>query len=197
MLLEAGVADVAMAAAADMFELGVKVQVLSRGTLFAPRANRLYQIYLAYPDLDALPAALRAELEERFFGASIAQVWRETVAYWSAQRPAEIARAESDPKHRMALVFRWYLGKSSRWAIDGDVGRRTDFQIWCGPAMGACNDWLRGSPLESLEGRSAPQLALNLLEGAAVMTRAHQLRSHGIPVSATDARFAARRLRVQ
>src|SRR5258706_14730969 len=36
MLLEAGVADVAMAAAADMFELGVRVQVLSRGTLFAP-----------------------------------------------------------------------------------------------------------------------------------------------------------------
>lgn len=35
MLCEAGIADVAMAPAADMFELGVKVQVLRRGTFFA------------------------------------------------------------------------------------------------------------------------------------------------------------------
>jgi len=197
MLLDAGVADVAMAAAADMFELGVKVQVLSRGTLFAPRANRLYQIYAAYPDLDALPDALRTELEERVFGRPIADVWRDTEAYWRQRGPDEVTRASNDPKHRMALVFRWYLGKSSRWAIDGDATRRTDFQIWCGPAMGVCNDWLRGSALEPLESRSAPQLALNLLEGAAVVTRAHQLRSHGIPVSATDMRFTPRRLRVQ
>jgi len=180
-----------------MFELGVKVQVLSRGTLFAPRANRLYQIYVAYPDLDALPDALRTELEERIFCASIADLWRETASYWRARRPDEIKRAEHDPKHRMALVFRWYLGKSSRWAIEGNVNRRTDFQIWCGPAMGVCNDWLRGSALEPLERRSAPQLALNLLEGAAVVTRAQQLRSHGIPVSASDIRFTPRRLRVR
>jgi len=197
MLLEAGVADVAMAAAADMFELGVRVQVLTRGTLFAPRANRLYQIYVAYAGLDALPEGLRTELEERVFGATIAEVWRETADYWRARRPGEIERAERDPKHRMALVFRWYLGKASRWAIDGDAGRRTDFQIWCGPAMGVCNDWLHGSPLETLEGRSAPQLALNLLEGAAVATRAQQLRSYGIPVPAADVRFTPRRLRVR
>jgi trans-AT polyketide synthase, acyltransferase and oxidoreductase domains len=197
MLLEAGVADVAMAAAADMFELGVKVQVLSRGTLFAPRANRLYQIYVTYPGLDGLPDAVRAELEERILGASIEAVWRETMAYWRERRPAEIERAESDPKHRMALVFRWYLGMSSRWAIQGEVGRRADFQVWCGPAMGVCNEWLRGSALEPLESRSAPQLGLNLLEGAAVVTRAQQLRSHGIPVSAADVRLAPRRLVVR
>jgi trans-AT polyketide synthase, acyltransferase and oxidoreductase domains len=197
MLLDAGLADVAMAAAADMFELGVRVQVLSRGTLFAPRANRLYQLYTAYPDLEALPDAVRAELEERIFRAPIEAVWRETAAYWRHRRPEEIDRAERDGKHRMALVFRWYLGKSSRWAIDGDASRRSDYQIWCGPAMGVCNDWVRGSPLEPLECRSAPQLALNLLEGAAVVTRAQQLRSHGIPVSAADVRFTPRRLRVK
>jgi hypothetical protein len=63
--------------------------------------------------------------------------------------------------------------------------------------MGVCNDWLRGSLLEPLESRSAPQLALNLLEGAAVATRAQQLRSHGFPVSAADVRFTPRRLRVR
>jgi len=197
MLLDAGVADVAMAAAADMFELGVKVQVLSRGTLFAPRANRLYQIYLTYAGLEALSDEVRKDLEERILGAPIETIWRETAEYWRARQPAEVERAEKDPKHRMALLFRWYLGKSSRWAIEGDVRRRADFQLWCGPAMGACNEWLCGSALEPLEARSAPQLALNLLEGAAVITRGQQLRTYGIPVSAADVRFTPRLLRVR
>src|SRR5262249_59888452 len=45
MLAEAEQADVIMAPAADMFEMGVKVQVLKRGTMFAMRAARLYQLY--------------------------------------------------------------------------------------------------------------------------------------------------------
>ena len=43
MLAEAEQADVAMAPAADMFEMGVKVQVLKRGTMFAMRAAKLYR----------------------------------------------------------------------------------------------------------------------------------------------------------
>jgi len=41
MLTRAGQADVIMAPAADMFEMGVKVQVLKWGTMFAMRAARL------------------------------------------------------------------------------------------------------------------------------------------------------------
>jgi NAD(P)H-dependent flavin oxidoreductase YrpB (nitropropane dioxygenase family) len=44
---QADLADVAMAPAADMFEYGIKVQVLRRGTLFAARASQLYETYLA------------------------------------------------------------------------------------------------------------------------------------------------------
>ena len=42
MLTQAGLADVIMAPAADMFELGVEVQVLKRGTMFGNRAKKLY-----------------------------------------------------------------------------------------------------------------------------------------------------------
>lgn len=42
LLAAAGPGDVAMAPAADMFELGAEVQVLSRGTMFAVRATKLY-----------------------------------------------------------------------------------------------------------------------------------------------------------
>ena len=41
LLGKAGQTDVSQAPAADMFELGSKVQVLKYGTLFAPRANKL------------------------------------------------------------------------------------------------------------------------------------------------------------
>ncbi len=99
-------------------------------------------------------------------------------------------RAEADPKHRMALVFRSYLGLSSRWAIAGQDDRRSDYQIWCGPAMGAFNSWVRGSFLEEPASRSAVQVARNLVEGAAAVTRAQQLRTFGlaVPPSAFDYR---------
>jgi trans-AT polyketide synthase/acyltransferase/oxidoreductase domain-containing protein len=43
----ADMADVIMAPAADMFEMGVKLQVLKRGTMFAMRAQKLYDVYRA------------------------------------------------------------------------------------------------------------------------------------------------------
>lgn len=194
MLAAADVADVAMAAAADMFELGVKLQVLRRGTLFAARANKLYDVYRDHAGLDSLPAALREELEGKIFGAKLDDVWRETEAFWRAREPREVERASADPKHRLALVCRWYLGKSSRWAIAGESSRRADFQIWCGPAMGAFNAWVKGSFLEDPAQRSVVQIALNLLEGAAVTTRAQQLRTFGVAVPASVGRFQPRRL---
>jgi PfaD family protein len=196
LLAQADVADVAMAAAADMFEMGVKVQVLRRGTLFAARANRLYDIYRGHDGLASLPRAVRVELEEKIFAAGLDQIVAETEAYWEARDPEQARRARADAKHQMALAFRWYLGMSSRWAIAGETRRRADYQIWCGPAMGAFNDWVRGSFLEAPAERTALQIALNLLEGAAVVLRAQALRSAGVAVPAAAFAFRPRRLRL-
>ncbi|MGF7237735.1 MAG: PfaD family polyunsaturated fatty acid/polyketide biosynthesis protein [Frankia sp.] len=184
LLAEADVTDVTMAAAADMFEFGVKLQVLRRGTMFATRANRLYEVYRSYESLDAIPAAERATLERDILGDTLDATWARTVAYWRSREPATLERAERDPKHRMALLFRSYLGQASQWAIVGDTGRRTDYQIWCGPAMGAFNRWTQGGFLARPENRTVVQIARNLLEGAAVATRLHQLRSYGVPLPA-------------
>lgn len=194
MLAEAGLADVIMAPSADMFELGVKLQVLRRGTMFGPRAARLYETYRRYPCLEAIPEELRATLERSVLHASLEEVWRETRRFWQHRDPAELARAEQDPRHRMALAFRWYLGSSSRWAIEGDSDRRSDYQLWCGPAAGAFNQWVAGSFLAEPANRSVVQIARNLLEGAAVVTRAHQFRSYGLPVPAAAFSFVPRRL---
>ena len=195
MLALAGLADVIMAPAADMFELGVEVQVLKRGTMFGPRAKKLHDLYTRYASLEDIPEAQREQLEQRVLGATLDEVWQQTEQFWSKRDPAEVERAQRDPRHRMALVFRWYLGKASKWAIDGEPGRALDYQIWCGPAMGAFNTWVQGSFLEDPSQRHVSQIALNMLEGAACITRAHQLRTYGLPVPAEAFHFTPRYLR--
>jgi PfaD family protein len=194
MLAGADLTDTAMAPAADMFEMGVRLQVLRRGTMFASRAGLLYELYQAHGSLAEIPARRRAQLEEQVFRLPLETVWAETARFWAERDPAQVTRAETDAKHRMALVFRWYLGRSSRWAITGDPGRKADYQIWCGPAMGAFNRWAAGSFLAALEHRTVVQIALNLLEGAAVITRAHQARTCGLPVTPAGFGFTPRRL---
>lgn len=194
LLCQATLADVVMAPAADMFELGVDVQVLKRGTLFGVRAKRLYDVYSTYDGLESLPPALKARLEKEVFQQPLEQVWANTERFFAERDPAQNERAKRDPKHRMALVFRWYLGLSSKWAIAGEPGRKMDYQIWCGPAMGAFNAWVQGTFLEPPENRTVVQIARNLLEGAAVVTRAQQLRSYGVPVPSSAFHFVPRPL---
>jgi trans-AT polyketide synthase, acyltransferase and oxidoreductase domains len=179
LLAAAGPADVALGLAADSFEMGSQVQVLRKGTLFAARSRRLHELYRRYSSLDEIPASERQTLESTYFRASLEQVWSETEAYFRRVNPAQLERAERDPHHRLALVLRWYLGLSSVWAQQGVEERRADFQIWCGPAMGAFNAWVRGSFLEELERRQVVEVAENLMHGAAATLRAQWLALQG------------------
>ena len=194
MLAEAGLVDVMMAPCADMFELGVRVQVLRRGTMYGVRAQRLYDLYRSHDSLETLPAEARQRLESEILGATCDEVWSEVRSFFETRDPRELERAQREPKHRMALVFRWYLGMASKWPVVGESRRRLDYQIWCGPAMGAFNDWVRGSFLEAQANRGVVQIALNLLEGAAVLSRAQQLRAVGVAVPAAAFAFTPRLL---
>jgi trans-AT polyketide synthase/acyltransferase/oxidoreductase domain-containing protein len=194
LLAQADLADVMMAPAADMFEMGVQVQVLRRGTMFGPRARRLYEVYRQYASVEDLPPAVRAVLEREVLHESLDEVWAQTHRFWQQRDPAQLSRAAKDGRHRMALIFRWYLGNSSRWAAEGDISRRADYQLWAGPAVGAFNRWTASSFLAEPAERTVTQIALNLLEGAAVMTRAHQARTYGVPVPPQAFTYVPRRL---
>jgi trans-AT polyketide synthase, acyltransferase and oxidoreductase domains len=192
MLAEAGQADVTMAPAADMFEMGVKVQVLKRGTMFAPRAAKLHDLYSRHDRYEDIPEDQRAMLEKTFFRCGFEEAWEKTRIFFESRDPRQNRRAETDPRHRMALVFRSYLGQSSRWAISGDPSRAMDYQIWCGPAMGAFNEWVRGTFLEGPDRRRTVTVALNLLVGASVVIRAGWLRQQGVSLPPGAAAFAPR-----
>ncbi len=185
MLAEAGQADVAMAPAADMFEMGVKLQVLKRGTMFAMRAQKLFELYRQFPSWEAIPEAERVQVEKTYLRTSFADIWSQTREFFLKRDPTVLARADVDAKVRMALVFRWYLGLSSRWANSGDTSRQLDYQVWCGPAMGAFNEWAKGSHLEAPANRTVVAVALNLLYGAGLHLRREALRQQGVTLPAS------------
>ncbi|MBT4290442.1 MAG: PfaD family polyunsaturated fatty acid/polyketide biosynthesis protein [Deltaproteobacteria bacterium] len=189
LLTQVDIADVTMAPASDMFEMGVKLQTLKKGTLFPMRGTKLYEIYQKYQSIDEIPPTEKLKLEKQLFQKSLDEVWQETVSFFSQRDPTQINKAAQNPKKKMALIFRWYLGLSSFWAKSGVSGREMDYQIWCGPAMGAFNEWVKGSYLEQAENRSAADVALQILRGAAYLTRVNLLKAQSIWVSPELSRY--------
>ena len=183
LLTQVDMADVTMAPASDMFEMGVKLQTLKKGTLFPMRGTKLYDIFQKYQSIDEIPLAEKSKLEKQVFQKSLDEVWQETVSFFSQRDPSQINKAAQNPKKKMALIFRWYLGLSSFWAKSGLSGREMDYQIWCGPAMGAFNEWVRGSYLEQPENRSAADVGLQILKGAAYLYRLNLLKAQSIWMS--------------
>ena len=189
MLVEAQQADVIMAPAADMFEMGAKVQVLKRGTMFAMRGAKLYELYRTYDSYSQIPEAARAAIERDMLRSSFEEAWERTREYFETRDPQQIERAQKDRKHKMALVFRSYLGQASLWAKTGLEDRKIDYQIWCGPAMGAFNAWVKGSFLENVDQRHIQVMAMNLMYGAARSMRCHWLRCQGVAIPSGAVHF--------
>jgi PfaD family protein len=184
LLAKASMADVMMAPSADMFEMGVKVQVLKTGTMFAMRASKLYDLYTRYESIEQIPTEEREKLEKQIFRRGLDEVWADTVKFFTERDPEQIERANNNPKRKMALVFRWYLGLSSRWSATGEKGRELDYQIWCGPSIGSFNDWTRGTYLAEAQNRSVVDSALQILTGSAYLARIQSLRNAGAEVAA-------------
>jgi trans-AT polyketide synthase/acyltransferase/oxidoreductase domain-containing protein len=174
LLAQAEMTDVIMAPAADMFETGVKLQVLKRGTMFSGRAQKLFELYRTYNSIEEIPTAEREKIELQIFRRPLIEVWNDTVIFFKERDLELLESAQSNPKVKMALIFRWYLGLSSRWANSNEKGRELDYQIWCGPAMGAFNIWVKGTPLEKIENRFVTKIADQILKEACLIIRRKQ-----------------------
>lgn len=184
LLGQADMADVTMAPAADMFEMGVRVQVLKRGSMFAMRASRLYDLYNHYQSIEEIPQKDCEKIEKTIFKRDLEEVWEETQTFFKERDQKNLERAFQDSHHKMALIFRWYLGLSSRWSVVGEPGREMDYQIWCGPSMGAFNEWVKGTYLEQVENRKVVDVGYHILTGAAYLARVRSLLMQGIKLPA-------------
>lgn len=163
MLQDMDVQDTAYAPAGDVFESGAKVQVLRKGVFFPGRANKLYELYTRYNSLDEIDPATRKQIEDKYFGRSFEEVWAETKTHYARR----LAGAEPSPKQKMSLIFRWYFVHTTRLAMRGVEDGRVNYQVHCGPALGAFNQWVKGTPLESWRNRHVADLAERIMTGAA------------------------------
>ncbi|MBP2630736.1 MAG: PfaD family protein [Firmicutes bacterium] len=166
LLQQMNVQDTEYAPAGDMFEIGAKVQVLKKGLFFPARANKLYELYRKYNSLDEIDEKTKKQIQEKYFNKSFEEVYDDVKKFYP---PHEIEKAERNPKHKMALIFRWYFGYSSRLALKGDEKCRVDYQIHCGPALGAFNQWVKETPLENWRNRHVDEIAKKMMSETAVL----------------------------
>ncbi|WP_437643509.1 ACP S-malonyltransferase [Sorangium sp. So ce362] len=166
MLQAVNVQDTTYAPAGDMLERGTKVQVLKRGVLFPARANRLHELYRQHASLNDLDKKTTDQLQKSYFKRDLGEVWEDTQSYWLRTHPEELDRAERDPRRKMSLVFGWYFRRSSELARRGEANQ-VDYQVQCGPAMGAFNQWVRDTVLESWRGRHVDVIAERLMQASA------------------------------
>lgn len=169
LLQELNVQDTGYAPAGDMFEIGARVQVAKRGLFFPARANKLYELYQRHNSIDEIDAKTRQQIQDRYFKRSFDDVWNETKAYYLRVSPGKVAEIEKNPKQKMALIFKWYFVHTSRLAMRGSEDQKVDYQIHCGPAMGAFNQWVKGTELQSWRQRHIVDIAERLMQGTAAL----------------------------
>lgn len=168
-LKDVSMADVVMAPSADRFEFGGMVQVIKKGTMYAQNARKLYEYYKKYDSLEEIPKEEYNRIENKIIKNKLETIWNSTKEYFAKVDPSKINDAERNPKKKMALIFRWYLGKSSKWAVNGDLDRKMDMQIWCGQSLGAFNKWVKGTYLEELSNRKIVDISYTILKCAAYL----------------------------
>ncbi|MGV3270324.1 ACP S-malonyltransferase [Bacillus sp. CIS52] len=173
LLQQMNVQDTAYAPAGDMFESGSKVQVLKKGLFFPTRAAKLHELYQRHGSIEEIDEKTIRQIEEKYFKASVSSVYEKVKAHYSRE---DISKAERNPKQKMALIFKWYFRQSSASAIKGDPDAKVDYQIHCGPALGAFNQWVKGTELESWKNRHADGIGLRLMEETASLLN-QKLRS--------------------
>jgi len=164
MLASANVYDTGYAPSGAMFELGSRIQVLKKGLFFPTRAEKLVSLYHQHGAIDLIDEKLSKQIQERYFKRSFDDVLSEIQAETS---PQEWEKIERTPKYRMGHVIRRYFSDTTRWAMNGDVDHKVDFQIHCGPAQGALNQWLAGTELQDWRNRHADVLGIKILEETA------------------------------
>jgi trans-AT polyketide synthase/acyltransferase/oxidoreductase domain-containing protein len=169
LLQELNVQDTDYAPAGDMFEIGARVQVAKRGLFFPARANKLYELYQRHNSIDEIDPKTRQQIQERYFKRSFEDVWNETKAYYLRSHPGKLVELEKNPKQKMALIFRWYFVHTTRLAMRGSEDQRVDYQIHCGPAMGAFNQWVKGTELQIWRNRHVADLGMRIMSSAAKM----------------------------
>ncbi|MGJ5893330.1 ACP S-malonyltransferase [Streptomyces niveiscabiei] len=142
---------------AEMFELGVRARAVKRGVFLPARADRLYQLWRTHASFEDIDTDTRRQIEDTYLRRPFEDAWR--AAHPGGQEP--------DAKRKLALAFRSYLDEGFTLARTGVPGRRVDYLVHSGPALGAFNQWVKGTSLEPWQDRNVDTVADRLMAATA------------------------------
>lgn len=159
MLSETEICDTAYAPSETLFEFGTKVQVLKKGTLFPVRANKLFQIYQQYESLSEIDEETKIQLENVYFNKTFDEIYESIIE----KQPNLAQKAERNQKYKMLLLFKWYLQRGCLLALEEEEEQKVNFQVHCGPSLGAFNHWVKGTELESWRNRHVDDIGEKMM----------------------------------
>ncbi len=165
--------DTAYAPSRDQFAIGGREEVLKKGILLPARAARLRQWYRQYKSLFAVPDDIRHVLEGKYFKQNLDAVLQ---GLQQAEEASTLHRSNSDGDRdasgEMAMLYKAYLDQGMHLALGGVPDRQVDYLVYCGAALGAFNEWVRGSELEDWRNRHVDTIATRMMnETAQIMMR--------------------------
>jgi trans-AT polyketide synthase/acyltransferase/oxidoreductase domain-containing protein len=186
MLEQAGPQDTDYAPFGEISELAARIQVLKKGVFFPARARRLQELWRHFDALTDIDAKTRLEIESKYLRQSFDEAYEKLS---SQADPQERAKAQADPKYKMACVFSRYLNSSLAAALAGESQQRIDFQIPCGPALGDFNQWVGGTSFARWRERHVDAIAIHLMEETAALLRRQFGDHEGGQATARDPTF--------
>ncbi len=160
LLQNASIADIKTAPCTELFEFGRTISVLNKGSLFANKAKRLYELWKDHKTLENLSTEQHVALAE-YFPEGIEYAIERSSSTRQLLNSTQTNVASSDSARVWTQLVKYYLQ-----AATNQNDTRPDWCITCGPDIGTLNNWLNKEKLVPWQERHIDQLALQLLSAA-------------------------------
>ncbi|MFJ8525107.1 ACP S-malonyltransferase [Bacillus cereus] len=130
-------------------------QVVRKGVFFPARANRLYDLLKSYGSISEIDSKTRLYIEEKYFGKSFEEILQDELK--------KNDRYRKNSKQELQIILKWYMEYAKGLAIQGKREQKVNFHIYCGPALGAFNEWVKDTYLENWRNRNVNGIAEKIM----------------------------------
>lgn len=155
MLQKVDLHDMSFVPSVNDLEIRGQTQVVKKGVFFPPRANKLYDLLKQYNDISDIDIKTKEIIEEKYLSEKIQNILRADELQSSSKKRT--------PKSDMQALLKFYQNNSVQLAIKGDTSQKVNFNIYCGPALGAFNRWVKGTELEDWNNRHVDVIAKKMM----------------------------------
>ncbi|WP_144558024.1 ACP S-malonyltransferase [Shouchella miscanthi] len=147
--------DLSYVPSANDLEVRGQTQVVKKGMFFPARANKLHDLLKQYKKVSEIDFKTKELIEERYLNEKIINIIQTNEHQSSSSRRT--------PKSQIQEVLKFYLKNTVQLAIKGEASQKVNFNIYCGPALGAFNRWIKGTELENWRNRNIDVIAKKLI----------------------------------